>query len=210
MATWGDLTDRLRVLLNDPESVFWADAELQAMLSEGQDVLAEHVLALKRTVTLVRRPGTWLYQLESIERHLMAPHRVWLPDLHRRLQAISLQTLDQDHRRWLEVTGDPWVWVPIDWRQFLLWPIPAEGQGVIEIDYYAWPLPMIDEGETPEWHPSSDEVLLLYAEGLGYLKQWTPGMATQRFQAFAVQAQRLRSQAAGRQTQNAGFVRSRR
>lgn len=206
--TRSQLRTRLRQLLNDPDSVYWTDAELHGYVQEAQEVLAEEAPALKRTVVIPRRPGVAVYQIGGISEQLMTPYRLWLPDLHRRLEAVSLTDLDARHREWWEVHGSPWVWASIDWRSFVIWPIPGEGGGQIEVNCYCWPQELLDDGDEPEFHPSAHEALLFYAEHLGRLKQWQVAEATDLFQTFVTRWGAARSQANIDQVQNRFWLRS--
>ena len=209
MPTQGDMKRRLRHLLNDPEGVFWSETELEDYLHEGQEVLAEETLALKQTFLIPRRTGTYIYDLAGLSAKMMAPYRIWLPDLHRRLECVSLTSLDQRQADWQGVPGDPWVWAPIDWRQFAIWPVAAMGQGMMEVNCYVWPDRMADDSDSPAWFPASDEALVLYGEHLGYMKQWEPAAMQGRFAAFDTRDKRVQAQANDRQMQGAYFARNR-
>lgn len=207
MATVAALQQRLRGLLHDPDAIFWEDAELLANLNEAQDVLGERTRFLTQTVYLPRREGTWCYDIAGVLPNLIAPYRIWLPDVHRRLEAVSLTHLDILHPLWQTITGDPWYWAALDWRQFVLYPVPAEGHGMMEIACYVWPDPLTAATQIPRWHLAAEEALTLYAEALGHLKQWDAANATMRLEAFMARYMRVRGQAAGRQFQGHSFVR---
>jgi len=166
---------RRRVLqaLNDAAiaPVFWSVDEINETIAEAQEALAEEALSLKRTFMVPRRAGVMIYNLDGIGANIMAPTRIWLPDLHRRLGVWSLTDLDARHERWQAVTGDPWVWWPIDWRSFGLWPVPATAGGILEVDCYVWPDVLPDDSARPEFPPADHEALVTYGEIEGYIKQ---------------------------------------
>ena len=80
---------------------------------------------------------------------IQAPYRLWLPDLHRRLHVVELTDLDARHERWMQIQGDPWVWFPVDWRTFGVWPIPAAGAGWLQVDAICWPDDVQDDVDEP-------------------------------------------------------------
>ncbi len=198
----------LRALNDSPTApVYWSASEVQAYIDEGQEVLAEEAPFVSRTFLVPRRPGTVVYQLAGIGGAIMAPTRVWLPDLHRRLEAKSLADLDARHERWLEITGEPWWWVAVNWDAFLIWPFPAAGEGWMEVHCACWPGALIDDGDEPELPASSHEALVTYGEALGHLKQWDAEGTVRAWQAFFGGAGHVRAQAGVNQVQERFFAR---
>jgi len=162
----------LRALNEDVDApTYWQLSEIDDYLEDAQEFLAEHGTQLFRTVTIPRLEGRAFYFLEGIGDNLMVPLRIWLPDLQRRLTAWSLTDLDRRHAQWLTVTGDPWVWAPIDWRHFVIWPIPATGGGWLELHCAVWPESLPFATSRPEFFPADHEALAWYGELLGRLKQ---------------------------------------
>lgn len=198
----------LRALNDDPDTpVYWSASEVNDTIQEGMEVLAEESPSLKRTFTVARRPGRFIYELEGIGRNIMTPYRMWLPDLKRRLEAWSLTDLDREHRRWMTQVGDPWVWVSVDWRQFIIWPIPASPGGTIEIDCFVWPDDLIDDLDEPEFHASDHESLVFYGEMEGYLKQWDVARALDLLGQFSGRWQDAHAKAGIKQMQSQFGVR---
>lgn len=206
--TRADLTTRLRNALNDPDGVYWSASELHATLLDAMEVLAEEAPSLKRSFQIPRRPGDMVYTLPGVGSNLMAPYRVWLPDQARRLEAVTLTDLDARHERWMEVTGDPYVWVPIDWRQLLIWPVPTTGGGWLQIDAFVWPDALQDDGDEPEFPPADHEALVLYGEVEGYLKQGDPVRALDLWQQFVTRWGHARSRASVEHMVSRFYVRS--
>lgn len=108
---------------------------------------------------------------------------------------------------WMTVTGDPWVWWPIDWQQFGIWPIPASAGGWLEVDCYVWPAPLLNDSDRPEFMPADHEALVQFALVEGYLKQHMPLQATDIEQQWARQWGRAGTRSSVEQMQAAFHVR---
>lgn len=176
----------LRALNDDPTTpVFWTLDEVNALIQEGMEFLAETTQALKRTFYVPLRAGVAVYHLAGCGDDIVSPYRIWLPELKRRLDAWSLTDLDARQETWMLTTGDPWIWYPIDWQQFGVWPVPATGGGILELNTVVWPAALQDDRETPEFVPADHEALVLFGEMEGYLKQYDVGRAADLAQQFA-------------------------
>jgi len=204
-------TSVLRELNENPVTpIYWTLGEIDAYLEEAQEILAETAGLVKRTFTIPRRPGTAIYQLPGIGDHdILAPCRVWVPDLKRRLQAVTLANLDARYERWMESPGEPYWWYPISWDQFGIWPAGGQGEGWMEVTCVCWPQPFLDAGDEPEFHPSRYESLATYATWLGYLKQWDGERAAQRLATFLGEAGGVRSLTGVQQVQEKWWARGR-
>jgi hypothetical protein len=171
----------LRALREDPDTPSaWSVDELNDMIDEGQEFLAETALQLVRTFHIPRLSGTMFYALHACGERILAPFRVWLPDESRRLAAWSLTDLDARHEQWMTVQGDPWVWFPVDWDTIGIWPAPSTGGGWLEISAYVWPEPLLEDRNTPEFLPADHEALVYYGELMAYLKQHDAQRASDR------------------------------
>jgi hypothetical protein len=192
-----DLTARiLRELNDDPATpTYWDAAEIHDYLDEGHEIIAEATHVVVRTFLIPRRTGVQVYQLPGIGTDILAPYRVWLPDLHRRLEAHTLVDLDTRHQRWLEVSGEPWWWYPISWDQFGIWPSPQTGTGWLEVNCYCWPSPLADDAQAPEWRETTHQALTTYGTWLGYLKQWDAQRAGTALANFLGSVGAIRDQA---------------
>jgi hypothetical protein len=193
-----DIRERIRVALNDdPDAPIFRDtATVNHTIDEALECLTEEAPLLKRTFTLPRRQGAMLYSLPGVGDHIMAVTRIWLPDLQRRLQVCELTDLDARHERWSTVSGDPWYWVPVDHRTFLVWPIPATGGGWLQVDALCWPEDFSDDGDEPRDLALSDhEALVVYGEMDGYLRQWDVARAAERWATFVRRWGSMRSSA---------------
>jgi hypothetical protein len=209
--TRNDIRQRiLRALNDDPTApVYWTTAEIDTYIDEGLEVLVELAPALKRTFTVPRREGQLLYDLAGVGANIQTPYRIWLPDLHRRLHPWSLTDLDAHHEQWMTVHGSPWVWAPVDWSQFVIWPIPGTGGGWLEVSCYVWPDALEADGDIPEVLPADHESLVVYGEMLGQLKQYNVGRALELAQRFLSRWGRARDRSSIEQLLGAMHQRSR-
>ena len=203
-------TRTLRALNDSPTApVFWSPTEINGYLAEALEVVAEEAPAFKRTFTVPRREGTMIYQLPGVGTDILAPFRVWLPDLKRRLDPWTFADLDGRHERWMTVTSTgPWGWFPVSWDQFGIWPPPTTGEGWMQVDAYVWPDALLDDGDSPELHPSSHESLCDYAEGLALLKSWDAQGCVECLQGFLKEYGHVRSMEGVSQLQEKFWSRS--
>lgn len=179
-------TQTFRALNEDPDDpVFWDREEIHQSLFEAMEVLAEEAPSLKRTYYVARRAGTYIYHLEGMGHNIQTPYRIWLPDMKRNLEAWSMTDLDRQHEAWVRVSGTPWVWAPLDWRQFVIWPIPAAAGGTMEVNCYVWPDELFDDHDEPEFHQTDHHSLVYYGEMEGYLKQWDVPRALDMLRKFS-------------------------
>ena len=203
---------RTRVLnsLNDSptQPVYWSADEVNDYLQEGYEVMAEEAPIIKRTFLIPRRAGTLVYQIPGVGGNIMAPYRIWLPDLKRRLASATLADFDARHERWMTVTNVPWYWAPVSWDQFVIWPSPTTGEGWLEVDCYCWPAALLDDFDEPEFVASMHQALADYAESLGYLKQWMPQEVARMWQAFFGEQGHTRAQTGVNQSQGRFWIRS--
>lgn len=190
-----DMQTRILEKLNESTTApqFWSTAQIDDLIQEGQEVLAEESRIIKRTVTVTVRPGTTYYQLRGIASDCMTPYRLTLPDDRIRLRVASPIQLDAYHLLWETVTGTPRWWVPIDWQTFALFPHPIQGGHVLKIDYFAWPHTLQDDGDTPEFGVSDADALVIYGVYMGLLKRWDVGRATVLFEKFMRRVNKSRS-----------------
>lgn len=171
-----EIRRRIFNALNDaPEDpVYWSKGEVDDYIADAMEMLAEESEGLKRTFTIPRREGRMIYHLAGCGNNIIAPFRIWLPDLKRRLDAWSITDLDGRHEEWMTVNGDPWVWWPVDHQQFGIWPVPSTGGGWMEISCYVWPDELLGDGNRPEYMPEDHEALVQFGIAEGYLKQHMP------------------------------------
>lgn len=179
---------RTRILESLNESatspVFWSTAQIDAVIHEAQEVLAEEAQAIRRTAYQALKDGTTYYYTRGLANDVMAPYRIWLTHLDRRLRAVSVKELDERHERWIDVNGDPEVWFPVSWDLFGIFPHPATGGGVMRVDYLAWPRELQDDSDEPEYRAADHDALVLYGVYDGLMKSWNMATAAELFNRF--------------------------
>lgn len=183
-----EMRDRILYQLNDsigaPE--FWALDELDDIIQEAQEILAEEVQSLKATAHVPRQGGTMFYSIEALADNVMAPFRVWLPDDQHRLRPVTMRWLNRERERWMEDTSDyPDYWFPISWHSFGVYPGTAEGRGLLAVDYLQWPVALTDDDDEPRFPLPDHDAFVLYGVYAGLLKQWDVLRAVDLFTQFA-------------------------
>ena len=195
--TRADIRARILSALNESVTspVFWTTTQLDAVIGEASEVLAEEAKAIRRTAFLARQAGVIYYSTRGLAPDVMAVTRIWLPDLNRRLTAVSIGELDAHNETWPTVTGDPEYWFPVSWDLFGVYPHPATGGGLFRVDYLAWPRVLLDDDDEPEFREADHDALVLYGVYDGLMKQWNGPRALDLFNRFvdAWQVGRARS-----------------
>lgn len=181
-----EIRDRILLALNDSptDPQFWSTEELDDVIQDSQEVLAEEVEAIKRTAYKVKHDGMQFVTLASIADDVMAPYRLW-DNENERLHVRTMRELDKRRQRWLEVTADrPDFWYPVSWNMFGIYPATANGGGWLRIDYLAWPTALLDDEDKPETMEADHDALVTYGIYFGLMKQWDALRALDYFQQF--------------------------
>lgn len=201
--TRSQIRDRILNALNESTSapVFWSTAQLDAVIDEASEVLAEEAKAIRRTAFVGKQPGTTYYFTRGIASDVMAITRLWLPDQDKRLIPCSLSELDAQNEQWPTVTGEPEYWFPVSWDCFGIYPHPTTGGGVIRVDYLAWPRPLLDDDDEPEFREADHDSLVIYGVYDALLKQWNAPRAMELFARFMQQWETGRARNGARESQ---------
>ena len=207
--TRSQIRDRILAALNESTSapVFWSTTQLDAVIDEASEVLAEEAKAIRRTAFIARQAGSTYYFTRGVAPDVMAVYRVWLPDLNKRLTAVSLAELDAQNETWATATGDPEYWFPISWDCFGVYPHPSIGGGLFRMDYLAWPRTLLDDDDEPEFREADHDAIVLYGLYDGLLKRWDADRALTIFSRFMDQWQAGRARSGVRETQARTFQR---
>lgn len=208
--TRSQIRDRILAALNESTSspVFWSTTQLDALIAEASEVLAEEAKAIRRTAFVARQAGATYYFTRGIAPDLMAAYRVWLPDFDRRLTAVSIAELDGQHETWPTVTGDPEYWFPVSWDCFGIYPHPAAGGGLLRVDYLAWPRTLLDDDDEPEFREADQDSLVMYGIYDGLMKKWDTARAVELFGRFIDQWQTGRARNGVREAQSRTYQRT--
>lgn len=207
--TRAQIRDRILNALNESTSspVFWSTAQIDAVIDEAAEVLAEEAKAIRRTGLLARQDGTIYYSTRAIGSDLMAIMRIWLPDLNRRLIPVTIAELDAFHETWPTVTGDPEYWFPVSWDLFGVYPHPATGGGMFRVDYAAWPRALLDDNDEPEFREADHDGMVLYGVYDGLMKQWAGQRAMELYTKFLESWGASRARAGVREVQSRYYQR---
>ena len=184
--TRSELRTRILSALNESATnpVFFSTGQIDSIIDEGAEILSEEANAVKRTAFVSLMEGTTYFYIRGIAQDMMAPYRLWLTHLDRRLTAVSLYDLDARNENWIETTGDPEYWFSVSWDLFGVYPSIAAGGGVIRVDYLAWPRSLMDDSDEPEFVLADQDGLVLYGVYEGLLKMLDVTRALQIFSMF--------------------------
>ena len=198
---------RQRILdgLNDTGGVFVTSAQANEAIDEALEVMAEESGAVIRTGFVGLQPGTMLYWLSAIAPDVMAPLRLWLVSEERRLTAVSMRELDRRHETWPTVQRQPEYWFPVSWDLFGVWPHPAEGGGVLRVDYLAWPRGLLDDEDEPEFQLGDHDALVDYGIYDGLAKRWDVKRMLEVWSRFAGRVGLSRARTGVRRVQARAF-----
>jgi len=172
--TLDEMRRRALNLLDDDTSapVFWSLDEIAQMLQDAQETYAEEVEALTQTVYIPLTAGKNLYQLSGLGIACMTPLRLWSQQRSHRLWPISQSELTGHYDRWLTVQGEPEWWGLHSWDTLFIWPAPASGGGVLELDCAVWPEPLEDVSDVPLYPDPDHDAFVRHAVMQGRAKQW--------------------------------------
>lgn len=205
------IRDRILTALNESTTapVFFSTAQIDSVIDEASEVLAEEAKAIRRSAFVGRQAGATYYSLRGIAPDVMAVTRVWMPDLNRRLTAVGIHELDVQNETWPTVSGDPEFWFSVSWDAIGVYPYPASGGGVLRVDYLAWPRALVDDTDEPEFRESDHEALIFYGVYDGLMKRWDPVRALELFNRFIDAWQLGRARSGAREQQSRMTQRSR-
>ena len=182
--TRAEIRQRILDGANEPDAAFVTAAQVDALIGEAAEVVAEESGAIKRSHLLALQPGVRLYSLRALSPDAMSPYRLWLVGEERRLEARSMAALDQEHERWPTVTGQPWYWYPVSWDLFGLWPAPTEGGGLLRVDTLEWPRALLDDDDAPESMEAEHDALVAYGVYDVLAKRWDAKGMLEAWSAF--------------------------
>lgn len=182
----GELIDRVLTSLNEQTvaPVFWSREEVADVLQDGMEVMAEEVMALKRSAFVGLGPGKLYYRTRGIATDFRIPYRLWLSSNNRKLIPVTMEQLDGFHMEWSTVPGDPEYWCPMGYDWFALYPHPSVGGGVLRVDYLAWPRELGGDDDKPEFPEADHETLVTYGIFDGLMKRWAAPEAMAIFAQF--------------------------
>jgi hypothetical protein len=175
-----EIRDRTLQALNESTSspVFFTITQLNGFIEDALQVIAEEVSDIRRTAYVPMRDGAALYSIHAIAENVMSPYRVTLHEQDSRLQYILMDELDRIRQRWLDESADsPDYWYPVSWDMFGIWPAPITATGYLRVDYLAWPTPLTDDLDVPEFSLETHDAAVLFGIAEGLLHQWDTARA---------------------------------
>ena len=181
----GEIRSRILDGLNDPGAIFWATAEMDEVIEDGMEVMAEEAQSVKRTAFVPFRDGTAYYSLRGIADDVISIYRLRDETNSQNLNPVTLSELDSHNERWVDVAGNPERWFSISWDLFGIYPVPAAGGGIMRVDYFAWPRTLMDDLDEPELSLGDHESLVDYGIYEGLLKRWDFKRAVEALSPFA-------------------------
>ena len=194
---------RSRILdgLNDAGGIFQTPEQVNQSIDDALEVMAEESGAVIRTAFVALRPGTQLYYLTAIAPDVMAPVRMWLIPDEFRLTPVSMRELDSRHEMWPTVERQPEYWYSVSWDLFGVWPHPAPGGGMLRVDYLAWPRPLLDDADEPEFQLGDHDALVDYGVYDGLAKRWDAMTMLEVWSRFAARVGISRARTGTRRAQ---------
>ena len=170
----GEIERRILEGVNDSpdDPVFFSLRQLGDLVDEACDILAEETQSIRRQALIPWRAGTGYYQVTTVDPDFMAPTRLWNHKTGLRLTCLSMQELDAMDTNWQTTTGTPEVWFPVSWDMFGVYPKPAGADGVLRLDYMAWPRSLMDDSDRSELPEATHDAIVLYGQYMGCLKKW--------------------------------------
>ncbi len=207
--TRAQIRDRILQASNESTSapVFWTTAQVDAVIDEASEILAEEAKAIRRSAFVARQAGATYYSTRAVAADVMAITRIWMPDENKRLTAVSIQELDGQNETWPLATGDPEYWFPVSWDCFGVYPHPATGGGLLRVDYVAWPRALLDDDDEPEFREADHDSLVMYGLYDGLLKHWDVPRAVEMFTRFMEQWQTGKARNGVREQQSRTYQR---
>jgi hypothetical protein len=164
--------------------VFWSRAQIGDVLTDAVEVMAEELKSIKRTAMVTLASGATYYRTRGIAPDCMVPYRLWIPGRNRKLVSVTVEQLDAFHLEWNTVQGPPEYWAPMGYDWFAVYPHPAQGGGILRVDYLAWPRELAEDDDRPEFPEADHETILLYGVYDGLLKRWGAQEAVAIFAQF--------------------------
>jgi len=183
------IKDRALRLLDDDTTnpVFYSDAELNRIILEALEVIAEEVAELRKEVYFPLRPGSHLYSIKSIADDIVSPYRLTNRENNQHIQYSSVREINSFRHRWVSTTLDqPIAWYMASWDTFGIYPAPTKGNAILRVNYIAKPvLPWKDGGEVNLTEDIHQAVYLYLCYDM-LMKQWDVEQALDYFQEFVL------------------------
>jgi hypothetical protein len=164
------LRQQVHNALSDPSGVFLPDADVDDLLQEAQELMAEHGAPVIRRAGIGLTAYRTFYRMSEFAPDAIQPLRIYSTRLLVPLEPISMEELDGRAINWINTVGPPTSWFPRGWDQFGIYPKPPTTEGLLWIDYLAWPQVMLEDWSVPEFDDEDHETLVAYGWYDGILR----------------------------------------
>jgi hypothetical protein len=184
----GSLRKKVLYLLNENITTPTLMTESQAndVLQEAMELIAEEIRALRQQAILITQPGRFWYTTYEISDCCMSPIRIFSYANEQRLIPLVMQEVDDHYANWMSVQAEtPQWWYPISFDTFGIWPGPSVGGTPLRIDYLAWPEVLHDDNDEPILREIEQDLMILYGQYDGLIRQWDVERAFDIFNKFA-------------------------
>ena len=203
-----ELKSRIRDGINDPSEAIFTDAQLNDLIDEAAEFIVAETSSIKRSVFVPLREGVTYYSLRGLAPDMMLPYGISDHTRSQKLPVTSMEELDAYMQRWIDSEGPPERWFSVAWDIVGVWPKASSSGGVLRIDYYAWPRPMLDDGDQLEAVLSTHDAIVQYAVYMGLLKQWDGVRAVDAWKTFRGNATLAKARSGVLRVGHKSFVRN--
>jgi hypothetical protein len=181
---------RRRCLLfldEDPVApVYFTTSEINDLIDEAMEVIAEEVRYEKRTGYVTLRPGVQFYNTLAVDELLISPTRVWLQGDSRPLEYTTIGELSYHERGWLDDVGErPHHWYAVDHSTLGIYPAVSEPTESLRIEYYGWPKPLANDQAIIPHDDATTDAMIQYVVYSGLMKRWDIARASDIYAEFA-------------------------
>jgi len=184
----GSIREKILYLLNENISspTFLTLTEANDLIQEAMELIAEEIRALRQQAILITQPGRFWYTTYEISDTCMSPIRIFSYANKQRLIPLIMAEVDDHYTNWMSVQAEtPQWWYPISFDTFGIWPGPSVGGTPLRIDYLAWPETLHDDDDEPILREIEQDLMILYGQYDGLIRQWDVERAFDIFNKFA-------------------------
>jgi hypothetical protein len=183
--TKAEMRDEVHRMLNDTSGTLIPADEVDDLLQEAQELMAEHGAPVIRRSGVPLQSYRTFYRLSEFAPDAIQPVRLYSTRLLAPLEPISMEELDVRAVNWIATVGPPTAWFPRGWDQFGIYPKPSGDEGLLWIDYLAWPQVMLVEWSVSEFDEEDHETLVAYGWYDGILRSNQLDEIKEAWQSFA-------------------------
>jgi hypothetical protein len=184
-----ELRERILHLVNESiaSPIFYTSAQVNSVIQEALEIISEEITTLRKQAFLVTEPGRHWYTTYEISETCISPFRIWSDATSQRLIPLTFDEVDDHYTQWQAVSSDaPQWWYPVSFDMFGIWPGPSSGGQLLRVDYVAWPDALDHDADEPIIREIEQDLLILYGQYDGMLRQWETARAMELFNRFSL------------------------